>query len=172
MGKDLVYIFQLAAGRHQVVMNPEADFTGNHQRGMQKAIERMGDHTLGRVFHRHHAILAGTAFHSTEDLVDRREWRCANRMAEMPISRLLGKRPFRPEEGNAQRLLQSETFGHQLAIEAANGLATQGSRVLVHHAPEDFHFPLGAVKTIHLTGRNLDFRDRLGATGSAVQQDQ
>src|SRR5210317_1902805 len=84
----------------QMMVYPDFDFTTNLEVGINKHIEGMADHALGRVFDRDQAIVGMAGFHRVKDIGNAAHWNRRYGMAEVLECSALCESAFRTKVSN------------------------------------------------------------------------
>ena len=93
-------------------------------------------------------------------------------MAEVLGCRRLRKRPDRPKEGDAERLLERQACRHHFAEEPGDAFLAQRTGIPFLNSAQDLRLTLRAIDDVGLPVMCLETTDRLRATGAAIEQRQ
>ncbi len=156
------------AVRQQAMLHRQHDLRDNLQVAVHEHVQRVRDHALGGVLHRHHAVIRAVLAHLAEDIGDGLHRRVVQAGPETANGGLVGEGRLRPQIRHRQGLLEHQGAGHDLPVNRPQRLIGERPQVSPADPLQHRSFAMGRVNL--LVGLALHLADGQHVFGPLVQQ--
>lgn len=122
-------LFRIKRGdfAQQILVYPQVDLATNPERGREEQVEGASDRSFRRVFDRNDGVIGVSRLDCAENFINAGAGSEVGRVAEMLVGGHFGEGAHRPQEGDAQGLLQREAGGHDFTHDTLHGFVGQGA---------------------------------------------
>ena len=153
---------------HQALLNFQQHLRNNFQIAVHEHVERVGDDTLGGIFHGHDAVVRRLFGNFGENIRDRFLRAIIQARAEFLDRRLMRESRFRAEIRDGHGFFERECAGHDFAVNGAKLVV--GDRSGVVRTDTIKHGTFAVRRVDFLAGRELDFADGEDVTRAVIEQ--